>query len=362
MKKILVFVFISFLVLPLLSQGIKVRVIDEKANVYLEASENSYLVETLEKGTILSLYGSGEIKGNWLNVFFKSEKWGVVTGFIKASKVEIIKAQKITKDEKKEPIKKEEVPKPSEIKKEKKPEIVPKIEKKEPIAFPQEKAQARTKFSIKFNYNMGFSEVNKSISWSEEIYYENASYDIDYKLKKGNSFDVGLGYKFSNSIGIELGIDVCSRNMSSNYSASIPHPLLFNSPRNDQKTGSYKLTENVVYLNLFYSIAFSKFSMDIFGGPAYFLSSTELINEISFSHSYPYETISINSSTEKLEKNSFGFNVGSSLNFYLARSFGIFINAQYFSASADFDPSGDIPGLALSLGGFKAGAGLKILF
>jgi len=231
-----------------------------------------------------------------------------------------------------------------------------------PFAMSQENAQKNKKIFIRFNYNMGFSEADKSISWSEEMYYENALYDINYKLERGNSFDVGVGYKFTDSIGVELGIDVCTRNISSDYSASIPHPLQFNSPRNDQKTGSYKLTENVAYLNLIYSVAFSKFSVDIFGGPAYFLSSTELINEINFSHSYPYESISIDASNEKLEKNSFGFNAGSSLNFYLAKSFGIFIKAQYFSGSADFDPSSDIPELTLPLGGFKAGAGLKILF
>lgn len=104
----LISLFLFFFVSLSFSQSKKVRVIAEKANVYLEASEYSYLVETLEKGTILSLYGSGEIKGNWLNVFFKSEKWeGVVTGFIKASKVELLETLK-TAEEEKNKLKKEE--------------------------------------------------------------------------------------------------------------------------------------------------------------------------------------------------------------------------------------------------------------
>ena len=231
-----------------------------------------------------------------------------------------------------------------------------------PFALSQENTKKSKKVYIKFNYNMGLSETDKSISWSEEVFYEDASYDINYKFKKGNSFDIGVGYNFSNSIGIELGIDICNRNINADYSASIPHPLLFNSSRYGENTGSYQLTENTGYLNLIYSIYSNKFSMDIFGGLAYFLSSAELISGISFTHSYPYESINISASNEKLKRTSFGFDVGSSLNFYFAKSFGIFIKAQYFSASADFDQSSDVPELTLSLGGFKAGAGLKILF
>ena len=102
--------------------------------------------------------------------------------------------------------------------------------------------------------------------------------------------------------------------------------------------------------------------MDIFGGPAYFLSKIELIKEIQFSDSYPYEQISISASTEEVKKNSFGFNAGASFNYNIAKGLDIFVNAQYFSSSVDFEPTSDIPGLKLTLGGFRAGAGFKILF
>lgn len=231
-----------------------------------------------------------------------------------------------------------------------------------PFAFSEDKAEKDKKIFIKFHYTMGFSEYTKSVSWSEEIYFEDASYSINNIFEKGNSFNASLGYKFSSSIGIELGIDLCSRNILSDYNASIPHPLLFNSPRDADNEGTYKLTENAVYLNFVYSIPFSKFGLDIFGGPAYFLSKIELIKEIQFSDSYPYEQISISASTEEVKKNSFGFNAGASFNYYIASGFGIFVNAQYLSSSVDFEPTSDIPGMKLTLGGFKAGAGLKILF
>jgi hypothetical protein len=153
-----------------------------------------------------------------------------------------------------------------------------------------------------------------------------------------------------------------SRNINSDFNVSIPHPFLFNSPRTAENTVSHKLTENAAYLNFVLSIPFSKLSLDLYGGPAYFFTNAQLINQINVSDTYPYQNVNISAATETTKKNVFGFNAGASLNFYFANSFGIFLNAQYFSGSAGFDLSSDIPGLKVSLGGLKAGAGLKILF
>jgi hypothetical protein len=149
---------------------------------------------------------------------------------------------------------------------------------------------------------------------------------------------------------------------NTNYSATIPHPLLFESPRNAQSTRGFSLTENVIYLNILFSALFSNFSLDFFAGPAYFFANAEFIDDIQYSDSYPYEVISINASTKTIDKNVLGFNGGASFNFYFANNFGIFINAQYLSASTDFSPGDNIPGWKVSLGGLKAGGGLKLIF
>lgn len=349
----------------ILSNRKKIKVIVERATIHLDPKVTSTIIETVKKGTVLTLFSSTRVNRYWYNVIFATEKKISKSGYIQISLVEITDLPPIIiKEEKKEPPEKEKVVKVPEIKKIEKKKPVSVLEKKEkrPVLISKEKIQEDKKIFIKFHYTMGFSEDTKSVSWSEEIYFEDASYDIDNDFKRGNSFNASLGYKFSSSIGIELGIDLCSRNILSDYSASIPHPLLFNSPRDAENEATYKLTENAVYLNFVYSIPFSKFSLDVFGGPAYFLSKIQLIKEIQYSDSYPYNTISISASTEEVKKNSFGFNAGASFNYYIAKGFDIFVNAQYFSSNVDFEPTSDIPGLKLTLGGFKAGVGLRVLF
>jgi len=360
------------------SQIKKVRVIADKAFLYSYPKTNSDLIETFEKGSILNVFGSGE-KNGWYNVSGRSQRWGgVITGFVQASQVELIdetpkaareKTQPVTEIEKTaktQEVKKPEEEKPAKIEEPVKVEEIAKhkeiaITEKPSIAVAVEKKSGRKKFSIRLGYNAGFSTQNESVSWSKEIYYENALFGINYGAKKGNSFNFGLGYKFSHSVGVELGVDIASRNLNANYDASIPHPLYFDSPRETQNMASYKITENAAFLNFVVNFPFSRFGLDLFAGPTYFFASAELIGAIQYSQSYPYSSITISAQSQKFNKNVFGFNAGASLIFNFSQSMGIFLNGQYFTASADLKPA-EIPGLKLSLGGLKAGGGIKISF
>jgi hypothetical protein len=270
---------------------------------------------------------------------------------------EAAKAQEANKpaDEKpakiEEPKKAEEISKPEEIRATEKATI--------PVAY--EKKPGWKKFTIRLGYNAGFTTQSNSVSWQREIYYENAQFGVDYNLRKGNSFNGGLGFKFSRSMGLEVGFDSGSRNLNASYDASIPHPLYFNSPREGVGTAGYKVTENAAYLNLVLTIPVSRLGLDLSVGPAYFFTSAQLIGSLQYSQSYPYSSVTLTAQNQKISKNVIGFNAGASLTFYFAQSMGVFISGQYLSGSAEFKPS-EAPGLKLSLGGLKAGGGIKISF
>jgi hypothetical protein len=71
------------------AQDSKVRVVVERARIYAEASADSYRIETVKKGTILTLFGSKQAGEDWLYVNYQSPRWGSrVTGFIQAEMVE----------------------------------------------------------------------------------------------------------------------------------------------------------------------------------------------------------------------------------------------------------------------------------
>lgn len=81
--------FFSFFSNPVLSQEKKVRVIAEKANIHLRPDKRSLVIETVDKGIILTLRQARRVKQLWNYVYFTSEKTGISkSGYILDSLVE----------------------------------------------------------------------------------------------------------------------------------------------------------------------------------------------------------------------------------------------------------------------------------
>lgn len=90
MKKIgLVFFSVFTLLVPTaLPQESRLVVIAESAAIYAEPDSNSYLIETVSRGTLLTLFQKGKIRKNWYYIAFVSQqRKGRVSGFIHDSKV-----------------------------------------------------------------------------------------------------------------------------------------------------------------------------------------------------------------------------------------------------------------------------------
>ena len=65
-KAISIFLFVFVLILsPLLSQQKKLKVIDEKASIYIEPEKDSAVVEMIARGAILTVLSKEIIKDSW---------------------------------------------------------------------------------------------------------------------------------------------------------------------------------------------------------------------------------------------------------------------------------------------------------
>ena len=101
MKRTVTIFLLSILSLSLsLAQEKKLNVITESAEIYLEPSKSSTMIERVKKGTSLTLFGSSSGHKNWYYVSFYSKvKYATLTGFVQASQVELVggKSQKAEK-------------------------------------------------------------------------------------------------------------------------------------------------------------------------------------------------------------------------------------------------------------------------
>jgi opacity protein-like surface antigen len=77
------------------------QVIAAKADIFLEASQHSIVIDTIPKGTTVTLFPSGAKNKKWLYISYLSKKRGSqVTGFVDSRRVEIIKDSSSSAEEK----------------------------------------------------------------------------------------------------------------------------------------------------------------------------------------------------------------------------------------------------------------------
>ncbi|TFG80539.1 MAG: hypothetical protein E4H23_02100 [Chrysiogenales bacterium] len=229
---------------------------------------------------------------------------------------------------------------------------------------PQKAITAKqSKYFMKISYAMGMAGSDQNQSWSEALYGENSDYSITSKMGNSQNFNLGCGYNISRAIGIGLGAIIQSNDLDATVNASVPSPWVFDSPRSASTTYATTLKSNIFYLDFIYKLIFSKLNLNFFAGPAYFNSSTEVINAIEIQDVFPNDTVTISLATEKVKKNSLGFSGGLALNFFFSSHLGVFVEGRYLSGSGTFTPTTQtVPGIKLTLGGMNVGAGLIFQF
>lgn len=338
----------------------KLRVTASWANIRNGPSLQNDIIRVVKAGTTLDALGKSD---GWYVVKMPSKDEKLIKkGYIHQSIVEVLE----TVESQKAPPKIEDKEQPQLIQEEPKTEAMRKAEQKDipevPEPSPSLEEPSPKKTYIKADYSMGFSETSAQSSWTETIYHETANTTISYDVNKGNSIRISAGFLFTDSLAVELGGDISSRNMEGSYTSSIPNPLYFDSNRQAQGSGTYDVTENTVFLNFVFVYRFSKFGVDIFAGPAYILSKATVVSETTISDVYPYDSVDVTTKTTEVSKNVFGFNGGASLLFYFSENIALYTQGYYLSGSGSFDTGTDVPGPEIKLGGFKASVGLKFLF
>ncbi len=99
MKKIILLFFSVWLLTANLSSNQEKRavVIAEQANIYVEPDRSSYLIETVTKGTLLTLFQSEKIRDEWYYITFHSKKKSArISGFVQEILIDFLGEDKET--------------------------------------------------------------------------------------------------------------------------------------------------------------------------------------------------------------------------------------------------------------------------
>jgi len=221
----------------------------------------------------------------------------------------------------------------------------------------------------KFYIRLGGGYANKSFSydnsWSFDMYQESGQASEKYSVNaSGAAFDVGLGFMFTPSVGVEVSFVPASGKSDGTFSASFPHPFYIGFPREKAWTnGGLKYSASELNLDLVFAFPVSsKFKIYAMAGGTYFLGvKIETLKVINWAETgYPYMDLNITPEYASYTVSTFGFNGGGGLDYRLSESLAVNLNARFSSGSAKIKV--ESKEITIPAGGIRATAGIKVGF
>lgn len=221
--------------------------------------------------------------------------------------------------------------------------------------------ERRLRIIANVSYNLASRSMSETITFTQ--FLEQGTSNRSYEIGNGVAFDFGAIYSITAAIGIMGSFEIFNGTQDGNVDVSSPHPLFFDQNRvaSDQLSGlDYK--EQALHIDFVYSFDTDKITVDLFGGPSFFFTETELIDEGRFESAYPFDDITlVSTTTTNVKDNPIGFNAGAAVTYWFSEILGAAFQARYTQAGVSLDRAGGAA-LEFDAGGFRVGGGIRLLF
>ena len=210
------------------------------------------------------------------------------------------------------------------------------------------------------------SSLDYSSVSTPTAYAEQATIRSSYEAAAGFGPGAALQLSLYRGLGLLAGYSHVTRDVTGTVDVSRPHPLYLNRPRTaTAELSGYGYTESGIDLDVAYARSAGSLDWALFGGVTLFSLEADLLDAPTFGEQYPYEELTITSTTAHgVDESATGFNVGGRLDYRFGSSkrFGLGITARYSSASVGLAAGADASETTLDLGGFSVGGGVRIYF
>lgn len=218
----------------------------------------------------------------------------------------------------------------------------------------------KVKLLLGGGYQLGTSSFDQSVSFPQ--YQETATINTSYDADKAPGLDVGIQWNAFRSVGFSIGGTLYDRDLTGTFEASIPHPFFFNEPRTATGDVTGKMKEAAGHLNVVFFGKSGNLDLSAWGGVSIFKVEADILSTVSYSETYPYDTITVTGApTGKGKDTPIGFNVGASVDYRFSKSIGFGIQGRFARAKAKL-ALGENPEVEVDAGGLQVGGGLRIYF
>jgi hypothetical protein len=205
-----------------------------------------------------------------------------------------------------------------------------------------------------------FSQLTK-----KTVYREDAVVNTSYTLPKGQQFGGGITVRLIGNLGVGVAVSSFTKSNNVAVAGTIPHPFFYNTPRSiaGAQTGLER-NEVATHLQAVYVILpRGRINLALSGGPSWFSVKQDVVTDVSYSESYPYDAASFSSATfATVKKTGVGFNVGADIGVRLVGGLGVGALVRYSKASLTFSVPNSTASVASDVGGLQLLGGIRFIF
>jgi hypothetical protein len=214
---------------------------------------------------------------------------------------------------------------------------------------------------------VGSQDVNRDSTFT--IYEEPATFQTDQKADGGFLLDVGgAGRLYRDKYGIGVSFAAFQSSNDSTFQISLPHPLVFDQPRNVSGNATTDHKERALHIQALWFIPYTdKIDFTVGIGPSIFWVDQGFARSIAFSENPPdFTTVTVDSvDIANISDTAMGFNMGATMSYEIARRYGADFGAdvmlRYSHGSLNFN-LGEGQTVHSHAGGFQFGVGIGVRF
>jgi hypothetical protein len=213
--------------------------------------------------------------------------------------------------------------------------------------------------------DVGVSTQTSSTTFAQtvsfEAYAETGTLTTSYSIAQRARLEGGGVVRLWRGFGIGVAATSMSGTDPAQIAGEIPHPINANQPRALTGTAGAFHSESAVHLQATYWFpATPRIDVIVGGGPTFMRAEQDFVSDVSYSQTFPYDTVTFQSATLTREnKRATGFNAGARVGVRLVDHVGVSGLVRYSRATVNFPDTG---ASAVRLGGLEIGGGLHLTF
>jgi hypothetical protein len=210
----------------------------------------------------------------------------------------------------------------------------------------------------------GVQVATKRLSQSFELTknFEPAAITAEQADASVPFFDAGATFRITGNLGAGVAVSFLANTDDATVEASVAHPFYFDRDRTISGTVGVEHRETAVHTNAAYLIGTDRLALLLFGGASFFKLEQDLVTDVLYDETYPYDTATFAEATVvRVSESKVGYNVGADVTWRLSPRWGVGGLLRYSHASIPLEAAG-LDFATVDVGGLMAGAGIRIMF